>query len=111
MPRFKSFNFDQHRPKLRSFLQISTKFSSAGGSAPSPLNSPTIADFWLHACDEIMQYAVTFILQWLTNAIITILTPVFVISIAILGAGPSVATLRMVTPGAEFRGVTLYNVL
>ena len=38
MPRFKSTNFYQNKPKLRYFQPKQAKFSSAGGSASQPPN-------------------------------------------------------------------------
>ena len=83
MPPFKRIYFYQNRPKIKLFLQKIQNFQTLG--APPP-NSPSIADFWLHAHAELMHYAMPFILRWLTNAIITAL--VFVLSIAILSVGP-----------------------
>ena len=37
MPRFKSINFYQERPKFKLFLHQNTKFFSAGGLPPDPV--------------------------------------------------------------------------
>ena len=80
MPRFKSISFYQNSSKIKLFLQKNAKFSIAGAvppdprasggwglffqipigfrllgaSLPDPKNSPTIANFWLRACEEEM---------------------------------------------------------
>ena len=87
MARFKCINFYQNRPIIKLLLQKIQIFWPLGAPLPDLRNSPSVADFWLCVCVEIIHYYAIYFAV-INKCESNYAGTVFVISTAFLGAGP-----------------------